>query len=98
LILVIKNGASGITFETAAVAGAISKKLTETWTGNATATLQAQYFRLVAPADTGLVDTVAPRLQGSVGLAGADLNMTTINLQSGSPYPIDNFAISLPAS
>jgi hypothetical protein len=98
LILIVKNGASGLTFEAAAVNGAISKKLTETWNGSATATLQAQYFRLVAPGDTGVASTTESRLQGSVAQAGADLNMTTINLQSGTVYPIDNFAVSLPAS
>jgi hypothetical protein len=95
-ILIVKNGATGLTFEAAAVNGALPKKSTETWNGVASATLTATYFRLVAPGDDNTASQTQPRLQGSVAQSGADLNLTTIALQSGTTYPVDSFSVTLP--
>jgi hypothetical protein len=99
LILTISNNSTGtgVTFETAAVAGAIAKKTSETWSGVASATLTANYFRLVAAGDTGASSTTEARLQGSIAQAGADLNMTVIALTNTTTYPVDTFAVSLPS-
>lgn len=98
LICTISNNdtGTGLTFETSAVSGAISKKSSETWSGSATASLDAHYFRLVAAGDTGASSTTEARVQGSIGTSGADLNMTTISLTSTTVYPIDSFSITLP--
>lgn len=100
LILTISNasGGTGITFEAAAVAGAALKKASETWSGVASATLTAQYYRLVAAGDTGVLSTTEARVQGSVGTAGADLNMTTTALVNTTTYPVDSYSVSLPTN
>ena len=88
--------ATGITFETAAANGAISKKTSETWSGTSVAAGTASYYRLVAAGDTGVLSTTQPRIQGSVGLAGAELNLPTVTIVITTLYAIDNFAIGIP--
>src|SRR4051812_36438234 len=96
LILTISNNntGTGLTFAASASGGAITKNLAETWSGAATASLAANYYRLVAPGDTGASSTTEPRVQGSVGVTGADLNMTAAGaLVNTTVYPIDSFAL-----
>jgi len=59
---------------------------------------QASFFRMLKPADAGGVSTSAVRLQGSVGLIGADLNFSSVNLISGDARRINNFVASISAS
>lgn len=96
LLLTVSVSGVGLTFESAAVGGAITKTLAETWGGTAVATGTASFYRLVTPTDTGGASTTEPRLQGLVNTSGADLNMTTVSLVTSTPYPIDGFSVSLP--
>jgi hypothetical protein len=98
LLVTISNNATatGLTFEAAAVLGAISKKLTETWRGVAILNGTASFYRLVTPADSGALSTVLPRLQGSAGLVGSDLVMVTTTIVNATSYPIDDYAVTLP--
>jgi len=98
LILTISNNSTGtgITWEAAAVAGACLKKASETWSGVASATLTANFFRLVAAGDDATASTTQARVQGAVGTAGADLNMTTTSLVNTTTYPVDSFSVSVP--
>lgn len=90
------NTVTGITFAATASAGAITKNLSETWSKAAVASGTASFFRLVAPGDTGASSTTEPRLQGSVGTSGADLNLTTVTLTSSTVYTVDSFSVTLP--
>ncbi|MGA0610105.1 hypothetical protein [Caldimonas sp. KR1-144] len=87
----------GLDFAAAAVGGVLAKLAGQVWAGTPVATGTATFFRFVQTGDTGAVSTTAPRLQGTCGTAGADLNMTSTALVSGTPLPpVDFFNVALP--
>lgn len=77
--------------------GVIGKDAGETWAGTVVATGNAVFCRFVGASDTGAASTTEPRLQGTVGVAGADLNLSSIALTSGETKQINYVAIGLPA-
>jgi hypothetical protein len=81
----------------APVAGVISKN-TDVWSGPATATGTAGYFRLVTLSDAGDPDTdfTDIRLQGTVSTSGADLNLSNLNIASGATQTLDTVELTLP--
>ena len=82
----------------AAASGAISKSASETWQDTGIAAGTAGWFRLCAnPTDSGALSTSLPRIDGSVGTSGADLNMSSTTITVGSTYTIDTFTLTLPA-
>ena len=87
---------NGLEFGTAA-SGAIAKAAGETWQGVASASGTAGWFRLVANAtDAGAESTTLPRIDGSIGTSGADLNLSSTSITSGQTYTIDTFSLTLP--
>lgn len=98
LLLTIKNGSSGITFDTAAAAGVLLKKPSETWGGTVVADGVPTFYRHVLTADTGTASTTAPRYQGSCGVAGADMNFTAGALVTGAVQTMPFHSVNLPAS
>ena len=71
----------------------------EVWSGVAVATGTAGWFRFHANATDYVVSgasTTLPRIDGSVGTSGADLNMASTSIVSGSTYTIDSFKLTLP--
>lgn len=98
LCVVSVNGAgTGVTFEASAQAGLLLKTAAEQWEGDNVATGTASWFRLVKTADDGSASTSAIRLQGSVALAGGDLNLTSTSLTSGATQNVDYFSVLMPA-
>jgi hypothetical protein len=86
---------NGLTFA-AAAAGAVSKS--GTWSFNGIAAGTAGYFRLKGNAvDAGGVSTVLPRMDGSIAVSGADLNLSNIVIAIGAPTTIDTFTWTQPA-
>ena len=94
LLCTIKNGASGVTFD-AGTPGVLLKPAAETWQGTNVASGTPSFYRLVKPADTGAASTSDARVQGSVGVVGADLNISAGTLVSGAPQSISYYAVSL---
>ena len=94
LLCTIKNGASGVTFD-AGTPGVLLKPAAETWQGTNVASGTPSFYRLVKPADTGAASTSDVRVQGSVGVVGADLNISAGALVSGAPQSISYYAVSL---
>lgn len=90
------NTTTGLTFASTASGGAITKNLAETWSKAAAGTGTATFFRLVAAGDTGTLSTTEARIQGSVGLAGADLNLASMSFTATTVYSCDSFTVSLP--
>lgn len=89
----VDDGVTGITFEAAAVNGALPKESTETWVGKVhfvgadaadagVAPLTATFFRICGAGDDGRAAGTAstPRIQGTINTAGAELNVTTVAL------------------
>lgn len=86
---------NGLTFA-APVGGVVSKSGVWSFTGVAVGT--AGWFRLIASSsDAGGASTVLERLDGSVAVSGADLNLSNIAITIGAPSTIDTFAYTAPA-
>ncbi len=89
--------ANALEFEDDPTAGEIEKASGETWQDTGIAAGTAGYFRYVAnPTDAGGASTTLPRVDGSIGTSGADLNMTNTTIAIGATYTIDKFKLTLP--
>ena len=99
LLCVIKNGSSGITFDSDAVNGILVKNPSETWQGTvlaaAGAGTNATFYRHVLTADDNAVSATTPRYQGTVAVVGADMNLTNTLLVSGAVQGIDYHAVTI---
>ncbi len=86
------GGVTGLSWDTAAAAGVLFKKQTEVWQEDAVlATGVAGWFRIYEAADTPAnASSTLARADGTIGVGGADLNLSTINLTSGVPLTISN--------
>ncbi len=101
LLCVISLNSTGavLTWEAAAAAGAITKDLTDIWSGvNEVVGGVASFFRMQTVADDGSASTTAVRLQGNCALAGGDLNLSSLTLVGGATTTIDYGNVGLPAS
>ncbi len=96
LLVTIKNGGSGITFGSAS-GGVIQKAGGETWSGTNAATGTASFYRHVLSADDGTSSSSAARLQGTVGVAGADMNLSSVSLTSGATQTLNFYSVTVPA-
>lgn len=98
--ITVNSTATGLTFESSAEDGVISKAALEIWSGIKLASGRAAYYRHVSAADDGLSSTTLPRIQGSVGLAGADLNLSVIDFEADgvTKQTIDYYTIALPTT
>jgi hypothetical protein len=84
------------------VAGVLSKPSATVWSFVGLAVGTAGWFRLYASdADAGGAVSAAPwpnRMDGSIAVSGADLNLSNIAISVGSPNTIDTFSVTVPAS
>ena len=94
----VSSGGTGLTFDTAAAAGVLAKNTGETWSGVNAATGTAGYYRFSAAGDTGVLSTTEERIQGTVGLAGADLNLSSVSLTATVTQTIDYYVATLPTA
>ena len=96
----VSGGATGLSLDTTAAAGVLAKSA-EVWSGAIVATAVAGYYRFSAVGDTGVGSTTEERIQGSVGLAGADLNLSNTSLTTNaslSAQTIDYYVVTLPTA
>lgn len=86
------GGVTGLSWDTAAAAGALLKKQDETWQEDAClATGVAGWFRIWEATDTpGGASSTKARADGTCGVSGADLNLSTVNLAVGVPLTLGN--------
>ena len=86
---------NGLTFA-AASGGAVSKSGVWSFVGVAAGT--AGWFRLKGNAlDNDALSTTLPRLDGSIAVSGADMNLSNIVIAIGAPNTIDSFVYTQPA-
>lgn len=97
-VITVGGTGTGLTFETPAVDGVLVKNSAEVWEGENVASGVATFFRHVLQADDGSSSTTAVRIQGTVGLVGADLNLSSTNLTAAAMQSIDYYAVALPAA
>lgn len=89
----VDAGVTGLKFAASATNGALPKDSTQTWAAvvhfvgkdaaqAGVGPLTATFFRFCSAADNGQAagTTSTPRLQGAVGTAGAELNLTSTSL------------------
>lgn len=87
-------GSGGLTLAAAAASGSISKLASQVWRGVAAATGTAAFFRYVQTGDTGASSTTAKRIQGTVDVAGADMNLSNTSITASTSYTLDFFALT----
>jgi hypothetical protein len=87
------SGSGGLDFETAAADGVLTKETSQTWSGAGAANGTPAFFRYVKTGDTGTLSTSAYRIQGTVGQAGADMNITNSTYVAGTTYSLDYFSL-----
>lgn len=87
--------ADGVKFGTAA--GAILGKSAVAWTGLCILAGVAGWFRFRGSGGTAGTSTTEKRLDGSVGVSGADLNLTHTSLTLNATVTITDFDITQPA-
>lgn len=68
--------------------GVLQKASTEAWTGLILADATASYYRIVGAADTAALSTTEPRVQGTIGIGGADMNLGTTVLVNGATFTL----------
>lgn len=76
----------------------ISKSAEEVWRCEALATGTPTYFRWVTGPDSGGASSVLPRIQGKVGLAGVELNFSSLNFVVGAIQKVDYFVVAMPSN
>jgi hypothetical protein len=87
---------NGLTFA-AAADGAVSKS--GIWSMNGVAAGTAGWFRLKGNAlDDDLLSTTLPRLDGSIAVSGADMNLSNISIAVDAPTTVDSFTWTQPSS
>lgn len=87
--------AAALTFAASAAAGVLLKSA-QVWSGVVTGvgTQDATYFRFVSAADDdGATGSTYPRIQGSVGLAGVELDMSSVSQVNGATTTINYCAL-----
>jgi len=88
--------ANGLEFENDPLDGELEKN-SDVWSGVGVQAGTAGWFRFVAnPSDAGAISTILARMDGSVGISGADLNMAQTQITVGNTYTIDAFKLTLP--
>jgi hypothetical protein len=88
------GGAGGLNLEAAAVGGTISKLASQTWKGTAAETGTPAFFRYIQTGDSGAASTSAARIQGLIGTAGADMNLSSMTITDGNEYTLDYFSLT----
>lgn len=95
LLVTVKNGGSYATFGSAA-AGVMGINGTETWSGSSTPGGVASHYRLVSNADDdGATGATYPRVQGTIGVGGSDMNVGTTTIGVGATFTVNTFTQSM---
>lgn len=90
------NGTTGLTFGSAAD-GVISKSESEVWATSAVDTSGTiSHFRFVSSTDSGGDSTTEARIQGTAGIVGTDLVLTSTEVTAGQPWTLNYFNVALP--
>lgn len=93
----VGGAGTGLTMESIATSGQLAKNSSEVWSGTVVANGTASFFRMKTAADDNSNSITASRIQGSIGLDGADLNFATLGLVVGNLRQINFFVISVSA-
>ena len=101
LLATLANAGAAVNLAATVSGGVISKLSTETWDnasiGGNSASGTATFFRFQKTADGGGAGdaSTTPRVQGTIGTGGADINVGTTALVAASTFTLPYFTISL---
>lgn len=97
-VTVEADGTTGVTLDTA-VAGVLSKAVAELWQFSGLADGQVGWFRFSEAADTPTATSTAnARIDGSIGTAGGNLNISNTNIVTDAINTVDGFTIVMPGA
>lgn len=82
-------------FATTSTGGVMTKQPDAILTGNIVESGQATFYRQVLTGDVNAASTTAIRIQGTVGLAGTDMELTVTNLTSGGIQRLGSHSVAL---
>ncbi|WP_439885650.1 hypothetical protein ACTACK_10580 [Pseudomonas syringae] len=94
--ITVNDAGTGLTFANPS-GGQMTKSTSEVWSGTVISSGTANFFRMEDAADAGAVSTTAIRIQGTIGLDGADMNFGNTALVAGNIRQINLFVISVSA-
>lgn len=97
-VISLNGSGTGVSMAATPAAGVLTKNTSEVWIGDVLANGQASFFRMEKPGDSSGASSAAVRLQGSVGLINADLNLSSLTMVVGDARRINNFVAAIPAS
>jgi len=90
------DGVTALTFD-AAAAGVSSKAAAQVWRFHGLTNGTSGWFRMWVTGDTPASDsTTYPRLDGSIGTSGADLNISNTAIVTSAVTTVDSFTVTLP--
>jgi hypothetical protein len=90
------DGTTALAFD-ATVAGVISKAAAQNWKFHGLTTGVAGWFLLYQTGDTYTGSSTSyARITGTIGTAGADLNISNTSIVTAAVTTIDTFTISIP--
>ena len=92
----IDGGGTGVNFAATASNGSIQKSGSEVWEGTIAITGTATYYRHGEAADTGASISTDKRIQGKIGVAGEDMNLSSTSLVATANQTIDYYVVNLP--
>jgi len=92
----LNSTGAGINFDAAAVNGVLAKDPGQVWSGVNVASGTATFYRHVATGDTGVLSTTQARIQGEIGTAGKEINLSSVALVSGATQALDYYSVALP--
>jgi len=94
----VNDSGVGLTFD-AAVAGVLTKAAAETWRFHGLANGTVGWYRFSEAADVpGNLSTTAMRIDGLVGTAGADMNISNTAVVLAAVSTVDTFSFTEPAN
>lgn len=88
---------TGLQWEQDIASGALIKSSNQVWQGTNTASGTATFFRLQTPTDDGSASTALRRMQGTVGIANADLVASSATFTQGDGFKLNNFVVTIPS-
>jgi hypothetical protein len=92
-------GVTGLTFAAPAVLGVLSKTPAELWQFKGLADGQAGWFRFAEAGDNPAAPSnTAARLDGTIGTAGADMDIANSNIAVDSINTADQFTVTMPGA
>jgi hypothetical protein len=95
VVATVKEGGAALTFGSSA-AGGILAKSGNTWSDPSAVGGTATYWRLVLHADDdGATGSTYPRVQGTVGIGGADMNVGNNVISAASTFTLNYFTQAL---